>query len=202
MSNLIVDILCPNYEDRERLDLNAGASCYPEMWPIEHHAEAALYDERKAMAGRMFFMARNSVHRVLKYWRDYKVEDRARHRRLITYTLAQLARESGWTIKNIEDVVRKNVSPIYETRGRRRAESDEDDNNPCDEGIVIDIAALYHMMKEYYPDITSSPCPMPTKPKRLANRKDIQAYALAQLVAQSGWSEEKCGNNVYFFKAR
>lgn len=115
MSHMIVDILCPNYEDRERIYQNAGASCYPEMWPIEYHADAMLYDERKAMAERMYIMARDSVRRTLRYWRAYKVRDRQQHQLLIEHALAQLAAECGWEVKNAEDVCRRRVSPIYRT---------------------------------------------------------------------------------------
>lgn len=193
---MIVDILCPNYEDRERIDLNGNASCYPDMWLAEKYADGALWLERKAMAERTYFMARDKAKVSIHNWvRCMPADGRACYK-ILERSLLSLVRESGWVVRNEEGVIRYDVSPIYETRGRRIGADIDEDIKTCDDGIVIDNAVLSRMMSEYADALNTSPI---RSKQRFPDKRKVQAYALAELVAANGWKEKRY-NDVKFYK--
>lgn len=97
MSTYVARLLMPNYEDEDRYE---QTSCtlkhWPDMWPEEEAAEAAVRRERKRLRELQFILAKDPTQRVLRHWRNYEVDDIGRHQSVIRLALISLADEAGW----------------------------------------------------------------------------------------------------------
>ncbi len=116
MIYLVVRCLVPGYEDYDLYGAECNAYAgFPDMWPEEHHAEAALYDERKEW--------RESIEMMRRYRKAAPVEDADSG--TIRRALVSIAKENGWRISNKDLVDDYGCSPIYTIPPAHKDEEEE-----------------------------------------------------------------------------
>jgi len=97
MSIYVARLLMPHYEDEDRYEqISCTLKHWPDMWPEEIAAEAAVRRERQRLRELQFFMAKDPTQRVMRHWRNYTVSDIGHHQSIISLALVPLADESGW----------------------------------------------------------------------------------------------------------
>lgn len=103
MSNLVVQILCPNYEDYEPyIEQGRYLKNWPDMWPEEKHAECALWLEHKKMSANRASWMKDNLHWCRLHTPDKRdKEARAKHSERIKRVLAMLAMKQGWKVNHI-----------------------------------------------------------------------------------------------------
>ena len=189
MSNLILELLCPNYEDYEKY---GGPDCtlkhWPEMWEPEICAEVGVAEERKKMQNRLFVLARDSVRRTLRHFKRLDAEP-SYITELARKALIQLAEEHGWKVKNYDDMQELLVSPIIRTSMGIYEHGNMDVNievlsNPKPEKNPVELILPYMTKRErihfegkqQFPD---------------KDKKNVVAYALVELAAENDWQSRK-----------
>jgi len=182
MGNLVVRILTANYEDYDKYD---ETSCtlkhWPDMWPEEIAAEAALYEERMERNRQMYFMAQDNVQRTImhfkrsgfKRWEMDELKDKA---------LMSLADEHGWKVKNGDCVRYDKVTPIIATRH-------------CEDEVLEDIENFMKREKKLKRKLQ-----MMKHSKAKPNHKRAFELALLSLIEEQGWQRvETYYNNKVFY---
>ena len=185
MSNLINPLLCHNYEDYDEYGCKGNAFVgFPDMWEPEIQAEAGVYEERQRLRQQIFFMARDSVQRIIMHFKNMK----AKHSyiaELVNKAMRQLAEEYGWKVKNADSIKYCQVSPIIRTSLGKY----EDDSMDVDFDVVFPskrkrkqpsaelveqymtpLERIHYEGKQQFPE-----------------KRDVVAYALVELAAVKGW---------------
>lgn len=93
MSTLVNRLLCPNYEDYDLYGCNGNAHVgFPELWPAEAAANAAVCEEQNRQRALMRMMGYTRTRRLLEHFRA-KRHDKKYMVAVVRAALEQLADE-------------------------------------------------------------------------------------------------------------
>ena len=105
MSNFIVGVLVPGYEDYDQYGCKGNAFVgFPQLWPAEQAAESGIYREWKEMRELGAAMRRAGKLTILEHPEPRSIVERA---------LVSIAREEEWRVANPLEVEHFGVSTIY-----------------------------------------------------------------------------------------
>ena len=177
MSNLIVRILCPNYEDDDVVvSAMSAVKAWPLLWPEEAAAECAIYDERM----RWLQNLNNRRGKPVKRSRVHRV-------------LAQLAAENGW---KLNDAALQVGLFVYHIAPSEEVEWWKPKPRPKPtKGIAIDGDELRKVMGDLMPFGVCT---------RYRERQfnDPAMDALISLADEQGWKTNKPDNGRKIYKIR
>ena len=187
MSNLIVRILCKNYEDFEPyLHRSCALKHWPEMWDGERQAERGIYEERMRMKEKIYFLARDRERRTIQHFKNLK-RSKDYMWRIKNRALLDLIAPLGWLVKN-EDAIRFfRVSPIYATVFDEEL-AEREKSKPKPQPIKPKEYAKWEVkvlkgMQDLWQDVCT------VKLKDFGNRKEIQAYVLNELARENKYKK-------------
>lgn len=188
MSTLVVNILCPHYEDNETYGpAKHYLKHWPDMWPEEAMADRALWLEYQEQRKRYPLIGRLGTD-----WTK---------RNIVIKALCSMAEECNWEVKNVWDMEVYHVGPIYKTDGARDIELPKHvptASNPI--GMEIDGRLLADILGDLIPGIARTTTP----PRRVSvpQGEKLQDFALATLAKEYGWQQRKAGyyNNLDIYQ--
>lgn len=173
----------PNYEDYDRPSTNYGAAVFPPLWPEEMAGEGAIYRRYKELS--VFYHSLN-VEDVIEYFKRILTKDeKVRYLDMVEKTLAWLADQCGWKIKNEYNVEHYDCAPLYVTD---RPIEDYKTEPQSDEGIIIDMKALANHICELMPVMFS----MRNEIKKFGkpeSRMELQELVCTLMAKENNWQE-------------
>lgn len=184
MSNLILRILCKNYEDFEPyLHRSCALKHWPEMWDGERQAERGIYEERMRMKEKIYFLARDRERRTIQHFKKLRLPKHEMWR-IKNRALLDLIAPLGWLVKNEYAIHFFRVSPIYATVYDEEL-AEREKKKPKPQPIKPKEYAKWEVkvlkeMQDLWAEIGYGS-------KSILSRKDIQSYVLNELARENKW---------------